>query len=280
MVKVRILLVVVTVALIFLLYNLPKVVVENDEGTIAEDNSENNSVTSQMDDNAVGFLSESSTFTSTQQASISNLRQNFFSSTNTEKSTIFADSLATLYAMKGDYDSAVWFAEQIVPSSDWQENYKAGEIYYQAFENSRNAENAEEYSQQAQQYLEKALEVNPELTEARIRLAMIYVSSPNPMQGVTMLREVLQENPENEEALYYMGMLSVQSGQYDRALERFHKLVEIDSDNHQARYLLGLSYINTGQIDEAKKQLEQLTALDNNSEIVTAAQNLLDEMKE
>ena len=95
-----------------------------------------------------------------------------------------------------------------------------------------------------------------------------------------MLREVLQEDPENEEALYYMGMLSVQSGQYDRALERFERLIEIDSTNHQARYLLGLSYINSGQLEKARKQLEQLTTLDNNPEIVTAAQNLLDEMKD
>lgn len=275
MVKIRIILVVVTVALIFLLYNLPKVVVENDEGTIAEDNSENNSVTSQVDDNAVGFLLGTSTFTPAQQTTISNLRQKFVNSTNTEKSAIFADSLATLYAMKGDYDSAVWFVEKIVPSSDWLNNYKAGNIYYQAFQNA----GSEEYGGLAQQYLEKALEVNPELTEAKIKLAMTYVSSPNPMQGVTMLQEVLQENPENEDALYYMGMLSVQSGQYDRALERFEKLIEIDSTNHQARYLLGLSYINTGQIEKAEKQLQQLTTLDNNPEIVTAAQNLLDEMK-
>jgi len=279
MVKIRIILVVVTVALIFLLYNLPKVVVENDEGTIAEDNSENNSVTSQVDDNAVGFLLGTSTFTPAQQSTISNLRQKFVSSANTEKNAIFADSLAILYAMKGDYDSAVWFAEKIVPSSDWQNNYKAGNIYYQAFQNAGNVETTEEYGNLAQQYLEKALDANPELTEAKIKLAMTYVSSPNPMQGVTMLREVLQENPENEDALYYMGMLSVQSGQYDRALERFEKLIEIDSTNHQARYLLGLSYINTGQIEKAKKQLQQLTTLDNNPEIVTAAQNLLDEMK-
>jgi len=99
------------------------------------------------------------------------------------------------------------------------------------------------------------------------------------MQGVTMLREVLQEDPDNQEALYFMGMLSVQSGQYDKALERFKMLLELDSANHQARYLLGLSYINTGQIEEAKKQLEVLTDLDNNPEIVTAAQNLLNEMK-
>ncbi len=280
MIKIRIILIVVTVALIFLLYNLPKVVVENDEGTIAEDNSENNSVTSQVDDNAVDFLSEASTFTPSQQATISELRQNYLNSTNTEKNTIFADSLATLYAMKGDYDSAVWFAEKIVPSSDWQDNYKAGKIYYQAFENAGNAEQADQYSQQAQEYLDKALQANPELTEAKIRLAMTYISSANPMQGVNMMREVLQENPENEEALYYMGMLSVQSGQYDRALERFEKLIELDSNNHQARYLLGLSYINTGQIDKARKQLEQLTTLDNNPEIVSAAQNLLHEMKD
>ena len=279
MLKIRIILVILTIGLIFLLYNLPKVVVENEEEAISKENSENNSVTSLEDDNAVALLPKTSNFSSADLSAISNLRQNYLSSANTEKSTIFADSLATLYAAKGEYDSAVWFVDQIVPSSNWQNNFKAGSIYYQAFENAMDAEKASAYSQEAQKYLEKALEENPELLSAKTRLAMTYVASPNPMQGVTMLREVLQDDPDNQEALYFMGMLSVQSSQYDKALERFKRLLELDSGNHQARYLLGLSYINTGQIEEAKKQLELLSDLNNNLEIVTAAQNLLSEIE-
>jgi len=279
MLKTRIILISLTIGLIFLLYSLPKVVVENDEEAISEENSDSNSISSIKDGNAVALLPQTSNFSSADPSAISSLRQNYFNSINTEKSTIFADSLATLYAANGEYDSAVWFVDQIVPSSDWQNNYKAGSIYYQAFKNAMNAEETAAYSQEAQKYLEKALEEKPDLLAAKTRLAMIYVASPNPMQGVTMLREVLQEDPDNQEALYFMGMLSVQSGQYDKALERFKMLLELDSANHQARYLLGLSYINTGQIEEAKKQLEVLTDLDNNPEIVTAAQNLLNEMK-
>ena len=117
----RVILLAIAVGLIVFLYSLPKVVVENEENQIAENTADESTDISTEDLNF-----SSTTFTQSNQTQIENLRQKFFSSNNTEKSAIFADSLADLYTIKGDYDSAVWYAEKIVAdNSSWQSFFKA-----------------------------------------------------------------------------------------------------------------------------------------------------------
>ena len=69
-------------------------------------------------------------------------------------------------------------------------------------------------------------------------MAMTYLTSSNPIQGITMLREVLVKDPKNELALFNMGMLSIQSGQYERAVERLEELVDINPSHIQGQLLL------------------------------------------
>ena len=124
MLKTRIILLVVSVALIAALFLLPKVVVEND-GSIAEMPTDS-SATANMEVHARTPAGVS--------ASIKNLRAKFASGSKNEKNAIFADSLADLYATAGKFDSAAWFAEEAAKFFNTQESWiEAGDQYYQAY---------------------------------------------------------------------------------------------------------------------------------------------------
>ena len=124
MLRTRIILLVVSVALIAVLFMLPKVVVENDEG-IAQ-TPVDTTTTEGMDIHArtpVGVL-----------AGIKNLRSKFAADSKNEKNAIFADSLATLYRKANRFDSAAWFAEEASKVFKTTESWtKAGDNYYQAY---------------------------------------------------------------------------------------------------------------------------------------------------
>jgi len=107
---------------------------------------------------------------------------------------------------------------------------------------------------------------------------MTYVSSANPMQGITMLRDILEEDPENEEGLFNMGILSMQSGQYKRAVERFEKLVEHHPDNIQGQFYLGVSLFESNQKKRAKTQLEELRKQTEDPQILSGIENYLDRL--
>jgi cytochrome c-type biogenesis protein CcmH/NrfG len=107
---------------------------------------------------------------------------------------------------------------------------------------------------------------------------MTYVSSANPMQGITMLRAVLEEDPVNEEALFNMGILSMQSGQYKRAVERFEKLVEHHPENIQGQFYLGVSLFESNQKKLAKTQLEELRKQTTDPQILSGIENYLDRL--
>lgn len=108
---------------------------------------------------------------------------------------------------------------------------------------------------------------------------MTYLTSPNPMQGITLLREVLAEDPKNQSALFNLGMLSVQSGQYDRAIERLNDLIAINPGHVQAQLLLGVSYMNKGDKKLAREQFEKVKQLDTDPAVQATADAYLKELK-
>src|SRR5690606_31192565 len=114
----------------------------------------------------------------------------------------------------GKFDSAAWYSEKAADIFNNEKSWiKAGDQYYQAYTFAMDEGKRNQLAEKAQAYFTKVLEVNPTNLEAKTKMAMTYLSSPNPMQGIMMLREVLAQDPQNELALFNLGMLSIQSGQ-------------------------------------------------------------------
>jgi outer membrane protein len=268
MLKNRIILVVVSLVLIYLLFMLPKVVVQN-QNQLAE--------TSEAQNQA------SDPHTSTPEVIVKNIRdfqRKYQQASENEKKAIFADSLASLYAKTGKFDSAGWYAEQVAKFFNNENNWvKAGDLFYQAYTFALDQNKQNEMAAKTREYLGKVLAVSPGNLEAKSKVAMTYLSSGNPMQGITMLREVLAEDPKNESALFNLGMLSIQSGQYDKAVDRLKELVEVNPRHIQGQLLLGIALMNTGDKKGAKAQFEKVKDMDRDPAVQATADSYLSDLK-
>lgn len=268
MLRTRIILIVVCAALVILIFLLPKSVVENESNVTATD-----SVQSTVN---TPHKPASETVTT----AIARQRRKWAQEGQNEKSSIFADSLRGLYTQAGKFDSAAWFAEFSASFFKTSDSYrKAGNAYYEAFTFAVEPAKQRALAEKAREYLGKVVAANPSDLESKTRIAMTYVTSESPMQGIRMLREVLEADPRNELALFNMGMLSIQSGQYGRAIERLKELVAVNPAHLQGQLLLGIAYANNGMKNEARAQFEKVKTMDSDPSVQATADSYLKDLK-
>lgn len=234
----QILVVVASIAAVVLIYQLPRVVVENE--TTAEVKSHDFSIS---DEDQLAFAS---------------LRQQLKASEDIKKSINFADSLAQLYLKYQMSDSAAKYAAYLQTDSSVAAQEAAAMIYYRAFEMASQPQEAQRLAGQAGEVFRNLLETDPTNSSWKNKLAMTLMTTEAPMAGVQLLREVLAENPENREAILNLGLLAIRSGQYDRATERFDRLLALDSSDYEALFYLGVAHAESGNNEAAKDVFEQL----------------------
>ena len=272
MLKTRIILIVVSAALIGLLFMLPKAVVENDNQMASGGHVDSSATKSTANPHP--------TLAKNASGKIKGLRARYLSDPTNQKNAIFADSLAKLYRDAGKFDSAAWFAERVATFLKTKESYlKAGDYYYQAFGFAVDTKKQQEQVETARDFFTKVLELEPTNLEAKTKMAMTYVSSSTPMKGILMLREVIAQDPKNELALFNLGMLSIQSGQYDKAIERLEELDKINPENIQGQLLLGVAYMNKGNKTKAREQFEKVKKLDKDPSVQATADSYLNDLK-
>jgi outer membrane protein len=270
MLKTRILLIVISAVVVCLIFLLPKVVVHNDDESMAAPGAPASPKTSEMHNTASEDV----------LTAIHSLRPQFTTGSPNEKNAIFADSLAKLYLSAGKFDSAAWFAEEASKFFNTRESWiKTGDSYYQAYTFAVDPAKQGQMAAKAQEFYGKVLQENPKDLEVKTKLAMTYLSSPSPMQGITLLREVLAEDPKNELALFNMGMLSIQSGQYDRAIERLTDLVEVNPDHTQGQLLLGIAWMNKGDKNKAREQFEKVKKMEKDPAVQATVDSYLKDLK-
>lgn len=273
MLKTRIILIVICAALAWLIFLLPKVVVEN-ESELATGTSEASAPAAE----APGPAGHTAVPQTLSQAIAKN-RALFTNTPQNEKKFIFADSLRDLYTQAGQFDSAAWFAGQAASFLNTTESFRsAGNSYYEAYTFAVNADKQQLMAEKTREYLGKVLQAKPGDLEAKIKVAMTYLSTDNPMQGISMMREVLAQDPQNELALFNMGMLAIQSGQYSRAIERFTDLLAVNPKHVQGQLLLGVAYVNTGDKQKAREQFEKVKQLDPDPSVQATADSYLREL--
>lgn len=240
--KEQILLSLGALALVVILYQLPRSVVENDQ--LQE--------VSSGEDHSFEIPSDI-------QSQIRVLRSSIKSEENLDKKTNFAHSLARVYLDFGELDSAVRYAKVI---ESWIEgdSKEAADIYFTAFERSPSSEEGTIYASKAREILVSLLDKDPEDLFLKNRLAMTLVASENPMAGISMLREVVATDENNRQAILNLGLLSVQSGQFERAKNRFEKLVSLDTSDNEAKLYLAVSEMELDQPLQARLLLEEILA--------------------
>lgn len=236
----QLLLIVASVVLIVVLFQLPTVVVKNDTDEAVEMHS--------MD------------VSDADATAIQTLRSALGQSGN-ENLTNFADSLARYYLKYGYMDSAVQVSKRyLVGEGSSLETLKnAGMIFYAAFERAQTTEEATERIELANQAYQRVMDMDPSDLMSKTRLAMTMVTSQNPMAGITMLREVLELDPDFREAILNLGLLSIRSGQYDKAVQRFEKLLAMDSTDYEAMLYNGVALQEIDQ-ELSREYFERIAA--------------------
>jgi len=270
--KQQIVLTIIGVGLIVILFSLPKVVVDND-GDMAEVPSATQPENEEAEEIQGAHAVELS---DSDQQKIQYFKEQL---KNPNKSAIFADSLAKAFLLVQQLDSVAKYADLILeadPSLEAKE--KAGNYYYEAFGFAADEVRAKKLGAKVQELLGDVVKADPDNLSAKSKIAMTYISSSNPMQGILMLREVLEKDPDNKDALYNMGILSMQSAQYDKAVERLEKLLTIDEENVQAMFYLGVSYKELGDKQKAKAWLIKAKETENDPAVSAAVDSYLREL--
>lgn len=271
MLKTRIILVAASLGLIVLLFLLPKVVVDNE--TELESSAADSTLQATVAQPHAAIAPDL-------QNQMDQVKAEYRKSTTKEKSIIFADSLADLYTQAGKFDSAAWYAEEAATFLDNNKGWiNAGDRYYQAFTFAIDADKQALMAKKAQDFYQKVLANDAGNLSVKTKLAMTYMSSSAPMQGISLLREVLAEDPKNEEALFNLGMLSLQSGQDAKAVDRLEELIAVNPNHVQGNLLLGVALSNTGKKEQARAQFEKVKKLDKDPAVQATADSYLKDLK-
>lgn len=263
------------------LYSLPKVVVSTQDRKLAGE-KDSTQVSSSNDDNVSSKTSDthSAPLTSEQEHTLAQLSRQYASATNVKAKIKGALQLSDFYSEIRKFDSAAQYAETVALLEPTEQNLlRAGDRYYDAFGFSAEGKKSANLGVKTREWYQKALDKNPNLLNAKANLAMTYVSTETPMQGIMLLREVLGSDPTNELALFNLGLLSMRSNQYEKAIERFRQLLKVHPNNSKARFYLGVSLAQTGKNKEALEELLVVKEQEKDPTIQAAIAELQKELK-
>lgn len=255
--RTQIIILVVAIALAAGMFLLPKVVVTKDDSTAAGQTSalpEGHSEDDGHDHGSAPAAAEGvhNMATPDQLLELATVRTRYNKATDPKTRGLLAGELGAAYATASKFDSAGYYFELAAEARPGEKNYrKAGDQYFEAFTYAATQQRAGEMGGKARKMYEQVLRNNPSDLDAKTNVAMTYIATDNPMQGITLLREVITEDPKNQKALFNLGILSVQSGQWDKAAERFEELVQVNANHVEGTFYLAVSLAETGKKQQA-----------------------------
>lgn len=253
---------VLAVALVGTLFSLPKVVVNNKGKDVDQEKTASAAPASASSASAPAASSPDShdgaALSPDQQKIVDQLRSGFNQAGDKDK-VAAGIKLSDEFAKLQKFDSSAFYAEKVALLAPAVENLmRAGDRYYEAYGFAVDEQKAKNLGIKTREYYQKAIDQNPGLLTAKANMAMTYVNTENPMQGILMLREVIDADPTNELALFNLGILSMRSNQYSKAADRFRQILTNNPANTKAKFYLGLSLVELGDKEQASKVLSEV----------------------
>lgn len=95
---------------------------------------------------------------------------------------------------------------------------------------------------EASKMYERAIAVNPEFNEARLKLAELYFIVKEHKKANDLLNVVLSQDNKNLSALFFKGMNYKEMGDTPSAIQAFQRAYELDAKNYDAVMQLGILY--------------------------------------
>ena len=266
------------VALVGTLFSLPKVVVNTKGKEVDKERTQSAATTTTAPAESASENHNEATLSPDQQKQIDQLRSGFIQANGAEKQAA-GIKVSDKFAEFQKLDSAAYYAEKVAQLSPTAENYlRTGDRYYEAYGFAVDEQKLKRLGEKTRDYYQKAIDQNPSLLAAKANMAMTYVSTENPMQGIMMLREVLDADPTNELALFNLGILSMRSNQYSKAADRFRQIITNNPANTKAKFYLGISLVELGDKEQATKVLAEVKKEENDPMIQQAIGELEDRL--
>lgn len=270
--KGQVVLLVVALLAVVGLYSLPKVVVDNDSDQTAQafiDPAEPN-----------GVVDHSSEIPEEAKGRVLEWKSQLFVNGEMTNDRVALDSLMSVFRSINKYDSAAFYAAEFATTFNTVNNWQmAGDAYYEAFTFALDEQKIMSMGNKTREAYEKVLAAEPDNFDVQHNIAMTYVSSSAPMQGIMMLRDIIEQDPSNQQALMSMGRMSIQTGQFENGVDRFESLVSYYPENVEGIFFLGVCYYETGQLVKAQAQFEKVKELGAAEQIITAADEYLGRIK-
>jgi tetratricopeptide (TPR) repeat protein len=265
------------------LYSFPRVVVSTQERKQVGEKDSTQAQSPVAEERATASTpsdAHNAPLTTEQEHTVSKLVQQYTSATDSKEKVKVGVQLSDFYLDIRKFDSSAKYAEAVALLEPTEKNFlRAGDRYYDAFGFSAESKKTVNLGVKTREWYQKALDKNPNLLSAKANLAMTYVSTETPMQGIMLLREVLATDPTNEVALFNLGLLSMRSNQYEKAIERFRQLLKVRPANFKARFYLGVSLAQTGKNKEALEELSIVKQQEKDPTIQAAIAELEKELK-
>ncbi|MDO6392439.1 tetratricopeptide repeat protein [Pontibacter sp. BT731] len=268
------------------MFFLPKVVVTKDDTTVAAEQAsplpEGHSEDDGHDHGAAPAASADGVHamaTPEQLMELATVRARYNKATDTKTRGLLAGELAAAYTAASKFDSAGYYYELAAEARPGEKSYRrAGDQYFEAFTYAATQQRASEMGGKARKMYEQVLKNNPSDLDAKTNVAMTYIASENPMQGITLLREVISTDPKNQKALFNLGILSVQSGQWDKAAERFQELVAVNPEHVEGTFYLAVSLAETGKKEEAIRTFNKVKTMSSDPALTASVDEYLAKM--
>ena len=115
---------------------------------------------------------------------------------------------------------------------------------------------------EAIELLKKAIELNPEFSEAYYNLGISYERLGKHKDAIKMLKKTIELSPDDPNAYYALGYAYYQKKKYKKAIDAFEHTVSLQPENAFAFKKLGSSYLKVGKKDKAREQQQILEKLD------------------
>lgn len=121
----------------------------------------------------------------------------------------------------------------------------------------------------ARTYVEKAISLKPNFTEAYYFLSQLAVIQGNVAEAIQSTQAVITLEPNNPVRHYQLGVLESSRQNLDGAVTAFQNAIALDQNYANARYLLALAYDTKGETEKAREQLQTVLTLNpENAEII------------
>ena len=277
------LVIVLAAALTVSLYNLPKVVVRNEDKQLSQTSQAPGSRTTTTDSlnqaASIGPADPSQPDRASMhneplsvkdQQQVASLRQQY-ATADVESKPAVTSKLIEVFRQVNRFDSAAYYAGVLATEQPTEINIlRAGDQYFEAYTFAVDEKKTAMLGQKTRELYQRVLDKNPNLLSAKANMAMTYVNTENPMQGIMLLRDVLQQDPTNELALFNMGLLSMRSNQFERAIGRFRQILVVNPASRKAKFYLGISLAEANQKAEAKKVLAEVKQQEKDPQILAA----------